>query len=138
MCVFSSNQRVILCIDDEPNILMLRQLLLSIAGYNVLTAGDGESGLEVFASNKIDLVIADQLLPGLSGTEIAVEMKKIKPDVPIIIFTGLPELPGALDHIDRVLTKGMTPPEFLNAIADVLADRPRASQKSSAASSCGS
>jgi DNA-binding response OmpR family regulator len=134
--VFSSNQLVILCIDDEPNILMLRQLLLSIAGYNVLTALDAESGLEVFAGNKIDLVIADQLLPGLSGTEIAREMKRIKPDVPIIIFTGLSELPGGLDHIAQVLTKGMTPPEFLNAIAKVLADH-APSQKSSVASSSG-
>lgn len=116
---------------------MLRQLLLSIAGYNVLTAGDAESGLEVFAANKIDLVITDQLLPGRSGTEIATEMKRLKPAVPIIIFTGLSELSGGLDHIARVLTKGMTPPEFLNAIAKVLADHPSASQRSSVASSSG-
>jgi len=110
--VFASNQIVVLCIDDEPNILMLRKLLLSIAGYDVLTADNTQDALAMFIDNRVDLVITDQLLPGLSGTETAREMKRIKPHVPIILFTGL------------VLTKGMTPPEFLTAVGKVVAPRP--------------
>jgi CheY-like chemotaxis protein len=119
--VFSTNQLVILCIDDEPNILILRQLLLSLAGYSVLTATTAEMGLDVFSGSHVDLVVTDQLLPGRSGSEIASDMKRLKPDVPIVLFTGLPEMPCDLEHIDLVLTKGMTPPEFLNAISLVLA-----------------
>lgn len=103
---------------------MLRKLLLSIAGYDVLTADNTQDALNIFTDNQVDLVITDQLLPGLSGTEIAREMKRIKPQVPIILFTGLTELPEKVDHIDLVLTKGMTPPEFLTAIAKVVAPRP--------------
>jgi CheY-like chemotaxis protein len=121
--VFSLNQRVILCVDDEPNILMLRQILLSIAGYNVLTADNGEDALEIVAGNHVDLVITDQLLPGLSGTDIAAEMKRINPALPIVLFTGLPDPPTGAEHIDLVLTKGMTPPEFLNAIGRLAAPR---------------
>jgi DNA-binding response OmpR family regulator len=122
--VFESNQIVVLCIDDEPNILMLRKLLLSIAGYDVLTADNTQDALDIFSDNKVDLVITDQLLPGLSGTEIAREMKRIKPHVPIILFTGLVDVPAKVDYIDLVLTKGMTPPEFLTAIGKVVAPRP--------------
>jgi DNA-binding response OmpR family regulator len=122
--VFASNQIVVLCIDDEPNILMLRKLLLSIAGYDVLTADNTQDALAMFIDNRVDLVITDQLLPGLSGTETAREMKRIKPHVPIILFTGLTDVPTKVDHIDLVLTKGMTPPEFLTAVGKVVAPRP--------------
>ena len=121
--MFVPNRLVILCIDDEPNILVLRQMLLSIAGYNVLTATGPETALEIFASNQVDLVITDQLLPGRSGTEIAAEMKRLKPEVPILLFSGMMDLPATMEHVDLVLTKGMTPREFLTRIEEVAARR---------------
>ncbi len=121
--MFSSNQLVVLCIDDEPNILMLRQLLLSLAGYSVLTAANAEEALAAFTNHHVDLVITDQLLPGRSGTEIAAEMKRLQPQVPIVLFTGLVDLPAGTEHMDLVLTKGITPPEFLTALASLISPR---------------
>jgi CheY-like chemotaxis protein len=118
---------VILCVDDEPTILKLRQVLLSIAGYKVLTATCGESAMRLFTLNHVDLVITDQLLPGRSGTELTSEMKQLKPEVPIILYTGLEELPPSAAHADVILVKGITPPEFLAAIAKLVA-KPQASR----------
>ena len=124
--IILSSPTVILCIDDEPTILMLRQVLLSIAGYKVLTATNGESAMRLFTLNHVDLVITDQLLPGRSGGQVASEMKRLKPDVPIILYTGLLELPPGAEHADLVMVKGMTPPEFLGAIAALVAkSRPK-------------
>ena len=119
-----SSPTVILCIDDEPTILTLRQVLLSIAGYKVLTATNGESAMRLFTLNHVDLVITDQLLPGRSGGQVASEMKRLKPEVPIILYIGLLELPPGAEHADLVMVKGMTPPEFLGAIAALVA-KPR-------------
>lgn len=123
-----SSPLVILCIDDEPTILALRQVLLSTAGYQVLTATEGESALRIFTENHVDLVITDQLLPGRTGGQIASEMKRLRPDVPIILYTGLQDLPPGSEHADVILVKGINPPEFLAAIAKLVM-KPRDSGK---------
>jgi CheY-like chemotaxis protein len=98
---------------------MLRQVLLSIAGYKVLAATNRESALQLFTLNQVDLVITDRLLPGRE--QVAEEMKRLKPEVPIILYAGLQELPPGAEHADMILVKGITPPEFLAAIAKLVA-----------------
>jgi two-component system response regulator CpxR len=114
------NQITILCVDDEANILMLRHMLLSIAGYSVLTASRADEALRVFRCNRVDLVVTDQLLSGTTGTELAARMKMFKPGVPIVLMTGLIDPPADVGQIDLVLTKGMNPPDFLAAIANLV------------------
>lgn len=99
---------------------MLRQIILSIAGYKVLTATNAQSAMQLFTLNEVDLVITDQLLPGCTGSQLTAEMKRIKPKVPIILYTGFME-PPADAEADLILVKGMTPPEFLAAIAKLVA-----------------
>ncbi len=118
---YLSNPTVILCVNDEPTILALRQVLLSIAGYTVLTATNDESALRLFMLNPVDLVITDQLLPSPSEGQLASRMKRLKPEVPIILYTGLQQLPPAAESADVILVKGITPPEFLAAIAKLVA-----------------
>jgi len=119
---------IILCIDDEPNALTARQMLLSKAGYQVLTATTSESAMQVFTSEHVDLVIIDYLLPDRSGGETASEMKRLKPEIPVIVYTGLAELPADAKDADLVLSKGLTPPEFLAAIASLVAKSRAAGQ----------
>jgi CheY-like chemotaxis protein len=57
----------ILCVDDEPNVLVLRRTLLAQAGYRVYVAEDGEKGLEIFRNETIDLVVLDYKMPGNVG-----------------------------------------------------------------------
>src|SRR5580704_15506730 len=94
---------LVLCIDDAEVALRVRKLLLSSAGYVVLTAASGEEGLETFKQNPVDLVIADHFLSDKSGAEIAAEMKEMKPQVPILIVSASEESPGGLEFADGFL-----------------------------------
>lgn len=117
VCVPLSNPIVVLCVDDEPTILMARRLILSIAGYQVLTAGNGDTALDLFRRHPVEMVITDHFLPDLTGAEIAAEMKRLRPEVPIVMLTGYAEVPEASGCVDLVLIKGMQPPDFLDAVA---------------------
>ncbi len=115
-----SNTSVILCVDVEPTGLMARRLLLSIAGYTVLTAASGYAALQLFRCNHVDAVITDHFLADRTGATLVREMKKLKPKVPIVLLTGLVDLPPGYEKADLVLTKGLTPPEFLSEIEKLL------------------
>ena len=115
-----SNAPVILCVDDEPTGLTARRLLLSTAGYTALTASAGNAALRLFSFNHVDLVITDHMLPDLTGAELISAMKRLKPDVPIVLLTGMVDPPPGFEHADLLLTKGMMPQEFLAEIADLL------------------
>jgi CheY-like chemotaxis protein len=119
-----SNTPVILCVDDEPTGLTARRLLLSIAGYTALAANSGHAALKLFRCNHVDLVITDHLLPDLTGAELTSEMKRLKPEVRIVLLTGLIDLPPGYETVDLVLTKGITPPQFLSEIAKLVAKAP--------------
>lgn len=99
-------------------------MLLSIAGYEVLVAISGETALQMFRCQKVDLVIADHFLPDSTGAEITAAMKRLKPEVPVVLLTGAVDAPEGAEHVDLVLTKGMDPPDFLAAIAKLLKPRP--------------
>jgi CheY-like chemotaxis protein len=115
-----SNTPVILCVDDEVPALALRCLVLTSAGYEVLTAADGVGALELFKCIPVDLVITDYWLPGLTGVQIAAEMKWLKPAVPVILFSGVAEAPPGSELADLVITKGMPVEELLSEIGKLI------------------
>ena len=112
--------RVILYVEDEATALTVRCQVLSRAGYVVLPAGDGAAALELFKCIRADLVIMNHRLPGLSGTHVAAEMKRLKPAVPIVLLSGLVEAPPGSEHADLVITKGMPAAEFLRAVGKLI------------------
>ena len=116
-----SKSPLILCIDDSDVALRVRKLLLDRAGYNVLTAKSAEEGLDIFTQYPVDLVVADHFLSGRTGTEIAREMKQVKPEVLILIFSAVAERPDGLEFADGFLSKGDPPAVLLDAIARLLA-----------------
>ena len=112
---------LILCIDDADIALRVRKLLLGSEGYNVLTAESGEAGLELFKQNPVELVVADHFLSAKTGTEIAREMKALKPEVPILIISAAMEKPDGLEFADGFLAKGEPPNVLLDTIVHLLA-----------------
>ena len=115
---------VILCIDDDHTALSVRRLLLSVAGYAVLTASSVEAALRLFNRNRVDLVVTDHWLPDGTGAELTCRTKQVKPNVPVVLLTGLVDIPPGYDKADLVLTKGVAPQEFLAAIETLVsADR---------------
>jgi CheY-like chemotaxis protein len=80
---------MVLCVDVEQTGLTARRILLSVAGYTVLTATSGQYALNLFRCNHVNVVITEHLLSDLTGAEMAAEMKRLKPEVPIVLLTGL-------------------------------------------------
>jgi CheY-like chemotaxis protein len=100
-------QREILCIDDDIQSLRIRRILLESIGYKVTTETDPERGLRLFRSREVDAVIMDYQMPGMNGGEAALEMKRLRPDVPVLILSSLPWLPdnAPQDAIDGFIQK---------------------------------
>uniref|UniRef100_UPI0001BE6364 Response regulator n=1 Tax=Thermotoga maritima TaxID=2336 RepID=UPI0001BE6364 len=78
----------ILVVDDEPNIRELLKEELQEEGYEIDTAENGEEALKKFFSGNYDLVILDIEMPGISGLEVAGEIRKKKKDAKIILLTA--------------------------------------------------
>lgn len=113
----------VLIIDDEKEQLMLRKMLLETAGHNVLTAHSGKEGLQVFRSQQVDAVVIDYWMGDLKGTAVATEMKKLRPSVPVVIFSAFRPLPDeALGKADVWLVKAEIEPTELLQIIDQLLD----------------
>jgi PAS domain S-box-containing protein len=83
------NERV-LFVDDEPSLVNIGKQILERLGYEVVTRTSSLEALELFKikSQKFDLVITDMTMPGMTGEQLAAEIIKIRPDMPIILCTG--------------------------------------------------
>lgn len=111
----------LLCVDDEAPALALRKMVLERNGYTILTAANTQQAIELFKAHAVDLVVSDHLLGGELGTELAAELKRLKPKVPIILLAGAP--PESLTNIDAFFLKG-EPVERLLALFRALLARP--------------
>jgi len=83
----------ILVVDDEPSVLTIAQRSLALSGYRVLTAADGLEGVNAFQSapSTIALVLLDLSMPNMDGVQAFREIRRIRPDVPVIIASGYSE-----------------------------------------------
>lgn len=111
---------VILCVDDEPNSLVLRKLVLQKAGYEVVTAHSPAIALEILSSRVVDLVLSDQLMPGKTGTELTKEIKSQWPSLPVILISGVNEIPEDADVADLFMSKVEGPVIMCQKINEVL------------------
>jgi CheY-like chemotaxis protein len=126
--MMETKAHLVLCVDDEVVGLRVRKILLERAGYHVLTASDGISGLEVFASEPVEAVVLDYSMPGMHGGEVAKKMRQTKPEVPILLlsaYVGLPDEVSSL--VDVYMTKGEGAPALLSKLGNMLGP-PSASQ----------
>jgi CheY-like chemotaxis protein len=81
----------ILLIDDEPSIQIVYREEFEDEGYEVLSALNGEEGLEKFKNEEPDIVILDIQMPGMNGIEVLRQMKKQRPDIPVILSSAYQE-----------------------------------------------
>src|SRR6056297_1830068 len=80
----------VLFVDDEPALQALGEDLLVDEGYEVVCAASGRQALELFAQHEqqFDLVVTDESMPGMTGTELAQQLFQLAPQVPIILCSG--------------------------------------------------
>ena len=101
-------QRTVLVIDDEAATLTMFRLFLNAYGYTVLTAENGESGLQMVRDHHPGIVFTDLKMPGMDGFAVLREIKKTLPDTEVIVITGH----GDMDHVMRALNLDAT--DFIN------------------------
>ncbi|MCA9034179.1 MAG: response regulator [Planctomycetaceae bacterium] len=94
-------QKTILCVDDEPGILSALKRLLRREPYRLLTASSGEEALQVFASEKIHLIVSDHRMPGMTGTELLSEIQKISPETVRVVLSGYADAAAIVEAINR-------------------------------------
>jgi two-component system KDP operon response regulator KdpE len=117
----------ILVVDDESQITRVLRTTLSLNGYDVRTAADGESALEVFGDWKPDLVVTDLNMPGMTGIELCKALRK-KTDVPVIVLSVRGEEKTKIEALDSgaddYVTKPFSSAELLARIRSNLRRAP--------------
>lgn len=83
-----AKKSTILIVDDEPDILLVLGEFLSREGFRVVTAGDGEQGLEKVKEMPVDLVLLDMAMPKMNGIETLRALRKVKPEISVIMITA--------------------------------------------------
>jgi signal transduction histidine kinase/CheY-like chemotaxis protein len=85
---------VILFVDDDPLIAMSTMEMLEDLGHHVIGANSGRHALDILKSKQpIDLMVTDHVMPGMTGIELAVKSREVRPALPILLATGYADLP---------------------------------------------
>ena len=119
----ASNKEKVLVVDDEASIRRILETRLSMIGYFVITACDGEEALSLFRREIPDLVILDVMMPKLDGYGVCQEIRKTS-DIPIIMLTALGDVADRITGLelgaDDYVIKPFSPKELEARIRSVL------------------
>jgi len=111
---------VLLCIDDNEDVLECEKSFLESFGYSVLTAASGSKGLELASKHSVDVVILDYFMPEMNGQEVAIEMRRLRPEAAIIMLSGAADVPEqALKWVDAFIAKDRLASQLLPTIAQL-------------------
>jgi CheY-like chemotaxis protein len=111
---------VVLCIDDNQDLLECEKAFLESFGYTVLTAPNGGKGLELASIHSVDVVIVDYFMPEMNGQQVAIEMRRLKPYAAIIMLSAAVDVPEqALKWVDAFIAKDRLASQLLPVIAQL-------------------
>jgi len=119
-------ESVVLVVDDDPVIQKLLQVNFEMEGYAVLTASDGEEGLERARAEHPDVIVLDVMMPKMNGLEVAGALKgdKSTASIPIILLSAKAQeadmQAGKATGADDYVTKPFDPLELLDRVASLL------------------
>ena len=111
----------VLVIDDDPVVRSQLSRLYEQSGYSVEIAGSAEDGLQQLAQGRIDFVITDIKLPGMSGADLIAAMQECCPDVPVIAITGYLDIDTAVKVLKCGAVDFVVKPFDLTAVRDATA-----------------
>ncbi|MBV8657545.1 MAG: response regulator [Burkholderiales bacterium] len=94
-------ERVLLLVDDEANILSALSRLFRRDGYRILTATSGAEGLDLLRQTPVGVIISDQRMPAMTGTEFLSLAKDVQPDSVRIVLSGYTELNSVTEAINK-------------------------------------
>jgi DNA-binding response OmpR family regulator len=117
-------RRRILLVEDDPTLRQALTFNLTREGYEVTTAGDGESALEAARNQRLDLILLDVMLPGMSGMEVLRVLRREAIATPVIILSAkgdeIDRVVGLKVGADDYVAKPFSRPELLARIEAVL------------------
>ena len=129
----NGQRQTVLVVDDEPDIVALMRDFLEADGYNVLTAGDGETALILLEREQIDCVLLDIMMPGISGFDVVRRIRQAG-EMPVLLLSARQEdsdkVRGLGLGADDYIVKSATPGEVVARVKAVL----RRSRRGDAAS----
>jgi len=102
---YPASNRTILCIDDDDAVLGYEKAVLERSGFVVITAVSAQQGLRLATMCKCDAVLLDYEVPGMNGHELAIEIKRIRPELMIVLFSGSEAPAYTLMLVDAFLPK---------------------------------
>jgi two-component system, OmpR family, response regulator CpxR len=112
--------KIVLCIDDNEEVLECEKAFLESFGYTVLTAPSGGRALELASVHSVDVVIVDYVMPEMNGHEVALKLRRLRPQTPIIMLSGAVDVPEqALKSVDAFIAKDQLASRLLTAIAQL-------------------
>jgi len=122
-------KKVILCAIDNEQELSVLKFLLSTNGYRVLAAANGQEAIDAFSSMAIDLVMADQSLPQMSGNQMAARLKQIAAYVPVLLLGDSHAMGSELLAADALVAKKNCSPQELLERVKAMSARKRGPRK---------
>ena len=106
-----SQERTLLWVDDEENILRTIKRLYRNDGYRILTASSGREGLEVLKEHAVGVVVSDQRMPEMSGVEFLSQVKELYPETVRVVLSGYTDLESVTEAINKgAIYKFLTKP----------------------------
>jgi CheY-like chemotaxis protein len=122
--------KTILCIDDDDGILRYQKALFERRGYKVLTTASARQGVRIAAACAVVAVVVDYHMPEMNGHEVALEIKRLKPQIPIVLFSSDDAIPEpALNVVDAFVSKNEVPHCLLPVISRICGENPSSSQE---------
>ena len=104
------NATRVLCVENRPEYMDALKYMLEAAGYEVMAATTGSQGLRLLTDLHIDGVLLEYDLPDAPGSAVRAEMKRIKPDIPVLLFAGIgSQTPFLLRFFDSYLRNSERP-----------------------------
>jgi CheY-like chemotaxis protein len=112
----------LLCVDDDSAFRQFYKNLLGSYGYDVTVAANGKQALKLFLSRNVDAVLTDLEMPGMTGTELAARLKKMRPELPVLLVSGSKTAHQAPPpDIDAAVAKGVPTNKLVDQIENILA-----------------
>ena len=116
----SRGQERVLVVDDEPALAEMVRTMLARLGYEAVSCTNGTEALKTFKEKSFDLVVTDMTMPHLTGEDLAGEIYKLRPEVPVILMTGFSEKIDA-EKAKRLGIKGfLMKPVVMNNLAALI------------------
>jgi CheY-like chemotaxis protein len=122
--------KTILCIDDDDGMLRYQKALFERRGYKVLTAASARQGLRIATVCAVAAVVVDYHMPEMNGHEVATEIRRLRPQIPIVMVSSDDAIPEpALNVVDAFVSKNDAPRRLLPVITRICGGNPSGLQE---------